>query len=84
MNKKEITIYSLSTCVHCKDTINYIAKKGIEFSFIDIDTLEIKERRKILKILKKINPECTFPTTSIGDKTVIGFEMDSLDEALKS
>lgn len=84
MNKKEITIYSLSTCVHCKDTINYIAEKGVEFSFIDIDTLEKAERKKILKNLKKINPECTFPTTAIGDKTVIGFEVDHLDKALNS
>ena len=84
MNDKKIIIYSLSTCVHCRDTINYIAKKGVEFSFIDIDILEMAERKKILKNLKKINPECTFPTTAIGEKTIIGFEVDHLDEALNS
>lgn len=84
MTNKKITIYSLSTCVHCRDTIDYIAKKGVEFSVIDIDILEKEERKKMLENLKKINSECTFPTTAIDDNTVIGFEPDDLEEALKS
>ena len=84
MNKKIIIIYSLSTCAHCRDTINYIAGKGVDFSFIDIDLLEKEERKIILSELKKINPERTFPTTAIGDRTIIGFETELIEEALNA
>ncbi len=84
MKNKKIIIYSLSTCAHCRDTINFIAGKGVEFSFIDIDLLEKEERKTILGELKKINPERTFPTTAIGENIIIGFEVDQLEEALNS
>lgn len=83
MNEKKVLIYSLSTCGHCRDTINFVAQKGVEFSFIDIDLLEKSQRKEVLEELKRINPECTFPTTVIQGKTVVGYDESELEEALR-
>ncbi len=82
MTDTDIIIYSLSTCAHCKETIRYIAEKGVKYTSIDIDLLERKERKQLLSEIKQINPERTFPTTKIGGKTIIGFEPEQIDEAL--
>lgn len=82
MNHCTVKIYSLSTCDNCRDTMNFIAQNGIEFTFVDVDLLEKPERKKELSELKKINPKCTFPTTVIGEKTVIGYDEGMLKEAL--
>lgn len=82
MDEKKILIYSLSTCGHCRDTINFVAGKGVDFSFIDIDLLERSERKEVLEELKRINPECTFPTTVIEGKAVVGYDENELEEAL--
>ena len=83
MNTCVVKIYSLSTCDNCRDTMNFIARSGVEFDFVDVDLLEKEERNKELSQLKKINPKCTFPTTVIGEKTVIGFDEGKLAEALE-
>ncbi|MBU1171546.1 MAG: glutaredoxin family protein [Proteobacteria bacterium] len=82
MEDRKIIVYSLSTCGHCRDTIKFIREKGVDFSFIDIDLLEKQERMKVLDEIKKINPECSFPTTVAGDRTVVGFNEELLEEAL--
>lgn len=84
MEERKVLVYSLSTCTHCKDTIRFIQEKGVDFTFIHIDLLEKQERKKILEDVKRINPECSFPTTVAGDKTVVGFNEDLLEEVLKS
>lgn len=83
MEESVIKIYSLSTCDNCRDTMNFIASRGVEFTFVDVDILEKAERKKELSELKKINPKCTFPTTVIGIKIVIGYDERKLAEALE-
>ncbi len=78
MSEAPVKIYSLSTCGNCRDTMNLLAQGGIEFTFIDVDTLEKDEKEKALAELKKVNPKCTFPTTVSGKGTIIGFDLRKL------
>jgi glutaredoxin len=50
--------------------------------FTDVDLLSAKEREVILEELKKLNPECSFPTILIGDKIIIGYEKEEIKAAL--
>lgn len=84
MDQRKVTIYTLSTCRHCKDTIRFIQGKGIDFTSIDIDLLEKEERKKVLETVRRINPECSFPTTVVGEQTVVGYNEDLLEEALNA
>jgi len=47
-----------------------------------VDLLEGDERTAIIEDVRKLNPNCSFPTTIIGDKVIVGFKEDELKEAL--
>ncbi|MEE8400117.1 MAG: glutaredoxin family protein [Desulfobacterales bacterium] len=68
-----VTIYSLTTCSHCKATKKFLSDCTVKYEFIDVDLLKGEERKAILEDVKKFNPKCSFPTIIIGDKVVIGF-----------
>ena len=84
MTEKKVLVYSLSTCGHCRDTLSFIRQKGVDYLCIDIDLLSKEERKKVLEDVRKVNPECSFPTTVAGDKIVVGYNEELLEEALNS
>jgi glutaredoxin-like protein NrdH len=71
--QKPIKIYTLSTCVHCKDTKKLLNECGVTYEFIDVDLFSGEAQKTVLEDMKKYNPACTFPTIIIGDKVIIGF-----------
>jgi glutaredoxin-like protein NrdH len=77
-----VKIYTLSTCVHCKATKKLLNECAVQYDFTDVDLLSAKEREVILEELKKLNPECSFPTILIGDKIIIGYEKEEIKAAL--
>jgi glutaredoxin len=82
MPDKDVKLYTLSTCSHCKSTKRLLAECTIEYDFVDVDTLEGEERKAILEDIKKINPRCSFPTLVIGDKVIVGYKEKEIKEAL--
>jgi len=83
MNRCNIKLYSLSTCIHCKDTKDFLNQCGITYDCIDVDKLDLDQRKKLLEEIRQINPECAFPTLLIGDKVIVGFKKDEIKEILK-
>ncbi len=47
-----------------------------------MDLLQGDERTAIIEDVKKMNPNCSFPTIIIGDKVIVGFKEDEIKEAL--
>jgi glutaredoxin-like protein NrdH len=82
MKECEVKLYSLSTCSHCKDTKEFLTQCGINYDCVDIDKLEPAQRKIFLERIKKLNPECTFPTIVIGDKVVVGFKKEEIKKDL--
>ncbi|MBN2539584.1 MAG: glutaredoxin family protein [Deltaproteobacteria bacterium] len=82
MSEKEINMYTLSTCSHCKATKKFMSDCNVKYDFIDVDLLEGEEQRAIIDDLKKYNPRCSFPTIIIGDRVIVGFKEDEIREAL--
>jgi glutaredoxin-like protein NrdH len=80
--EKPITVYSLSTCSHCKSTKKLLAECTVQYDFVDVDLLEGDERKSILKDIKKFNPKCSFPTVIIGDTVIVGYKEEKIKEAL--
>lgn len=78
----DVTIYSLSTCSHCKAAKKFIGDCSVKYEFIDVDLLDREERVAILEDVRRFNPRCSFPTIVIGDKVVVGFREDQIREAL--
>ena len=82
MNQQPVKLYSLSTCSHCKSTKKLLGECKIQYEFTDVDLLDKEERMTILEDIKKINPQCAFPTIIIGDKVIIGYKENAIKEAL--
>ena len=77
-----VTIYSLSTCSHCKATKKLLNDCHVSYDFTDVDLLSGDERKVILEDVKKLNPQCSFPTIKIGDKVIVGYREKEIKEAL--
>ncbi len=80
--KKTIKLYTLSTCSHCNRTKRFFNENGIEIEFVDVDLLSGSERDQIMNEVRKLNPDCSFPTICIGDEVVVGFNEEKLKKAL--
>lgn len=78
----DIKLYALSTCIHCKNTKEYLNECGVGYDCIDVDKLDGEERKNILEEIKKVNPNCSFPTIIIGNKIIVGFRKEEIKEAL--
>jgi glutaredoxin-like protein NrdH len=82
MIQKPVEMYTLSTCSHCKATKKFLDDCKVQYEFTDVDLLEGEERKAILEDVRKLNPQCSFPTIIIGDKVIVGFQEDQIREAL--
>jgi glutaredoxin-like protein NrdH len=82
MTECDVKLYSLSTCIYCKDTKEFLDQCGIKYKCIEVDKLELEQRRKVLEELKEIKPECAFPTIIIGDQVIVGLQKDEIKEIL--
>jgi glutaredoxin len=82
MSDKEVKVFSLSTCSHCKSTKKLLSDCTVKYEFVDVDLLEGEERKAILEDVKRFNPKCSFPTIIIGDKVIVGFKEEEIKEAL--
>lgn len=78
-----ITLYALSTCIHCKNARKFLEDSNVDFDSVYVDTLQGEERKDTISEIKKHNPACSFPTLLIdGDRVVVGFRKDEIKEAL--
>jgi len=77
-----VKIYTLSTCSHCKSTKKFLDECRVKYEFTDVDLLSAEEKKLIMEDIRKLNPDCTFPTIIIGDKVIVGFEEKKIKKAL--
>ncbi len=82
MPESDVTLYALSTCVHCKNARKYLDECGTDYECIYVDKLQGDERKAMIDEVRKHNPSLSFPTIRIGDKVVVGFRKDELKELL--
>ena len=82
MANPKIKLYTLSTCSHCIRTKKFFKDCGIDVDFVDVDLLTSAERERILDEVRKLNPDCSFPTIYIGDVVIVGFNEEKLRDAL--
>ncbi len=79
---KNVFLYALSTCIHCKNTKEFLDNKNIDFDFVYVDKLTGDEREKAIEEVKKYNPKVSFPTIVIdGEKIIVGLNKEEILEA---
>jgi glutaredoxin-like protein NrdH len=83
MPEKAITLYALTTCIHCKKTKEYLDDCGAKYDCIFVDKLEGEERKRIIEAIKKVNPNLSFPTLLVDEEAIVGFKKDQIKDALE-
>lgn len=78
----KIKLYTLSTCSHCTRTKKFFRDLGIDMEYTDVDLLAGAEREKVMDEVRKLNPDCSFPTICIGDHIIVGFSEERIRKAL--
>lgn len=78
---KKITLYSLSTCPVCRKVRKFLDENSVEYTLVEVDTLEGGEQWVMSKELSRHNPAGTYPTVVI-EESVVGFDPDALREKI--
>ena len=78
----EVKLYTLSTCIHCKNVKRFLDNCNVRYEFKDVDLLTGSEREEVLNEIRKINESCSFPTIVIGERVIVGFREAEIREAL--
>jgi len=82
MEQKPVKVYALSTCGYCKAAKKLLDECKVKYDVTDVDLLQGKEREAVLEEVRKLNPQCSFPTIIIGDKVIVGYREDEIKKAL--
>ncbi len=84
MPDSDIKLYALSTCGHCRDCKALLAELGCKYTCVDVDQLNPAERRAVLAEVQAVNPRLSFPTLIIGNKVIVGFKKEEIEEILNA
>ncbi|GAB7079255.1 glutaredoxin family protein [Megalodesulfovibrio paquesii] len=78
-----VTIYALSTCVHCTKARELLdTLLGGDYACHYIDRLSGEDRNDRMRELRLINPTLSFPTIRIGDAVILGHKEEEIRKAL--
>lgn len=82
-DKGKLVLFALSTCGWCKKTRELIEDLDANYDYVYVDLLQGKEREEVVEMVKKWNPQVSFPTLVINDeKCIIGFKEEEIKEAI--
>jgi glutaredoxin len=79
---KNVKVYALSTCIHCKHCKEYLDERGQVYECVYVDKLEGDERKTTIAKIKSVNPNLSFPTVVVGEAVIVGFDRQELEKAL--
>ena len=82
MAQPPVKMYTLSTCHHCKAAKKFLTGCGVAFESTDVDLLTGAEREAMIAEVRRLNPECSFPTIVIGDQVIVGNDEAKIKKAL--
>ena len=79
IEKGNIVLYALSTCIWCKKTKRLLSNLGIAYDYVFVDLLNHDDREIVKKEMLKWNPRGSFPTIVVNDKkSIIGYNVEQI------
>jgi glutaredoxin-like protein NrdH len=79
---EKLMLYALSTCIHCRNTKQFLDEYNIDYDYVFVDKLKGEEREKVINEVKQYNPAVSFPTLVFGKEVIVGFKKDRIKEVL--
>ena len=77
MADKKVVVYSTPTCPYCKRAKEYLSRKGVSYTDIDV----AQDREKAKEMTQK-SGQMSVPVIIIDDEIVVGFNQALLDKLL--
>ena len=74
---KTVKVYSTPTCPWCKKLNAYLKEKKIAYEDIDVSSNQDAAREMIKK-----SGQMGVPQIEIGDKIIVGFDVEAIEKAL--
>lgn len=79
---KDVVLFALSTCPHCKHARQWLDSHEVEYRFVYVDKLQGDQQKSALEESGRYNPDNTFPTLVIDGYTIIGFRESEYEDKL--
>lgn len=80
---RELKLYALSTCAWCEKLKKFLSHIGVEYSYVDLDTVPEEEQDRAVEKLDAIDENWGFPVLMIDEKELIaGLKPDRIMNAL--
>lgn len=73
-----IRIYSTPNCNLCNEAKKYFTERGVDFDLVDVT----RDREALEEMKKLTGGARTAPVISIGDRVLVGFRKEEVDEAM--
>jgi len=84
LDRGDVMLYALSTCVMCKSVKRLLNELGVEYSYVDVDLLEREDKVNARNEMRKWHPKNPFPMLIINnEKCIIGDEPEQIRTALE-
>ena len=77
MADKKVIIYSTPTCPYCKRAKDYLSRKGIAYTDVNV----AQDREKAKEMIQK-SGQMGVPVITIDNEVVVGFNQTLLDKLL--
>jgi len=82
-DKREITIFTLSTCMWCKKCKRWLAEHDVKYRYIDLDKLDFKDKAEILDFLRaNYSQRISYPFMIYDNEYVIGYDPNKYEELI--
>ena len=77
MADKKVVVYSTPTCPYCKRAKDYLSRKGVTYTDINV----AQDREKAKEMIEK-SGQMSVPVITIDNEVIVGFNQDLLDKIL--
>ena len=78
-----VFLYTLSTCIWCKKTKEFLKESNVEFEYCDVDLLDEKDQELVSREIDKLNPGGGYPTIIINNNDILsGFQPEKISDIL--
>jgi len=77
MADKKVVVYSTPTCPYCKRAKDYLSRKGVTYTDINV----AQDREKANEMIGK-SGQMGVPVITIDNEVIVGFNQDLLDKML--
>jgi glutaredoxin-like protein NrdH len=78
----KVKAYTLSTCVHCRMTKQFLNDNNVDFEYVDVDLLTGDKRTEVLREVFRLSGGYSFPVVVVGDAVIVGFNREKLQKVL--